>query len=183
MKTLKTQHNIDPYLLRQVNLNDVANLVNTVSVSLTYLRKWLPWVGHSYNSKDAESFIIQSCEKFNNATGADYAIIDNETIIGMVGIHYIDWENRCARIGFWMGLSHCRKGITTLVVSKLFTYLFDDLLLQKIVLTAAEHNIASNRVAKKLGMENDGLFINHEFLHGEYVNHIAYRLEKTNKSF
>jgi ribosomal-protein-serine acetyltransferase len=181
MNTLKTQHSIDSYLLRQVNLDDVANLANTVSSNLTHLRQWLPWVGDSYDSIDAESFIIQSCEKFSNDAGADYAVIYNETIIGMVGIHSIDWENGCASIGYWMGSSHCGMGITTLVVRQLLTYLSDDLLLQKIVLTAAEHNIASNKVAIKLGMEQDGLSIGHECLHGEHVNHILYQIETTHQ--
>lgn len=76
-----------------------------------------------------------------------------------------------------MGSSHCGMGITTLVVKHLLAYLFDDPLLQKIVLTAAEHNIASNKVAIKLGMEQEGLSIGHECLHGEHVTHILYQIE------
>ena len=179
MNTLKTQHSIDSYLLRQVNIDDVANLANTVSSNLTHLRQWLPWVGGSYDSSDAEQFIIQSCEKFNNDAGADYAVIYNETIIGMVGIHSIDWENGCASIGYWMGSPHCGMGITTLVVRQLLAYIYDDLLLKKIELTAAEHNIASNKVAIKLGMEQGGLSIGHECLHGKHVDHIRYQIETT----
>lgn len=181
MTTLKTQHTIDSYLLRQVTLDDVANLANTVSSNLTHLRQWLPWVGGSYDSSDAESFIIQSREKFSNDAGADYAVIYNELIIGMVGIHSIDWEIGCASIGYWMSSPHCGMGITTLVVRQLLAYLFDDLFLKKIVLTAAKSNIASNKVAIKLGMEQDGISIDHECLHGEYVDHILYQMETTHQ--
>ncbi|MDX1902376.1 MAG: GNAT family protein [Gammaproteobacteria bacterium] len=174
---LKVQNNFDSYLLRQVNLSDISNLVNVVSNNLTHLCKWLPWVGDVYNASDAKNFIIQSCEKFNNAAGADYAVIASDAIIGIVGIHSINWDDRLASIGFWMSSSYCGKGIATSAVRKLFAYLFDDLLLQKIVLTVAEDNTASSKVAKKLGMESDGLLIKPELLHGKYINHVAYRLE------
>ena len=71
-----------------------------------------------------------------------------------------------------------RRGIITKVCKHLINIAFNDLVMDKVQLTAAEYNLPSRAVAQGLGMALEGIVTNAENLNGHIVDHAVYGLLK-----
>ena len=90
----------------------------------------------------------------------NYAIVLKETNepIGCIGIvpegeeHYRVLSNE-REVGYWIGLPHWNKGLTTEALESLITYCRDSIGLNSLLITTDDKNKASQRVAEKCGFQ------------------------------
>lgn len=98
-------------------------------------------------------------------------------LIGNISLQNINQINRTAEFAGIIGeKDYWKKGIGTEAIRFLFEHGFNKLNLQKIYLGTAETNIGMISIAEKLGMTNEGVFRNHVFLEGKYVDILQYRI-------
>ena len=136
------------HCLRGYELSDLDALVkyaNNKKISLL-LRDQFPF---PYTRVDAENWLMQAC---NQHTETNFAIANNQELIGAIGINPQEDVNRfSAEIGYWLGEPFWGKGIITDAV-KIFTrYVFENFDLNRIFANVFEGNIASEKVLLKVG--------------------------------
>ncbi|MDN6572610.1 MAG: RimJ/RimL family protein N-acetyltransferase, partial [Staphylococcus equorum] len=88
----KTKIN-DNLSLKILEERDTQALFNIVDNSRDYLNEWLPFVKFTKTSEDTKQFIKSGLNQFIENDGFHCGIWYNEQLIGVIGLHYINWLN------------------------------------------------------------------------------------------
>jgi len=112
--------------------------------------------------------------------GFNYIFSETNLIhIGNISLQSINWINRSAEYAVIVGdKSYWGKGYATEASLLLFEHGFKRLNLHKIWTGTAKTNIGMQHVAKKLGMQWEGMFREAMFLNGQYVDILTYGILK-----
>jgi ribosomal-protein-serine acetyltransferase len=160
--------------LKLVELKDAERVFNVTDNSRDYLREWLPWLDMTTSVEDTRGF-IKSCLKSysENKTMTTFILYKGE-IVGTAGYNKIDWSNKIAYIGYWLGKDYQGHGIMTKVAKALTDYAINDLKLNRVDISAAVENKRSRSIPERLGFVNEGRIRQAEWLYDHYVDHIVY---------
>jgi len=145
----------DQLTLRQLRLDESAQLYKLIDDDRDYLKKWLPWVDSTQSPEDSEKFISETLEKRNNGTEFGYAIVVDGELVGHISLMHVK-DDIDPEIGYWIASKMSGRGITTKAGQALTNFGFNNLGLRKIVIKADPNNIGSNRIAEKLGYKLTG---------------------------
>ena len=85
-------------------------------------------------------------------------------------------SQRCANLGYWVGEAHRGRGLATDAARQVSVAGFDDLGLARIEIVALADNIASQRVAAKLGALREGVSGNRVVLAGQARDAVVFSL-------
>ncbi|MEC2056333.1 GNAT family N-acetyltransferase [Peribacillus psychrosaccharolyticus] len=163
-------------LIQQQHKEELFRLIDT---NREHLRKWLLWVDKRQTAEDFDTIIPQWISKFANNDGFDAGIRYNERLVGMIGLHHIDWKNKATSIGYFLSEEAQGNGIITKCVRALITYLFNELDLHRIEIQCAETNHRSRTIPIKLGFFEEGVTRDGQWLYDHYENLITYSLLKS----
>nr|WP_228024535.1 GNAT family protein [cf. Phormidesmis sp. LEGE 11477] len=156
--------------LRPLALADTDALFALTDANRSYLRQWLPWLDSNLNSKDTRAFIKQKIEKAYLCQELVSAIFYDHIIVGLIGLHDINWSNRSSSIGYWLDAAHQGKGVMTLACQSMIDYGFTTLNLNRIDICCAVGNDRSEAVAKRLGLTYEGTLREAEWLYDHFVD-------------
>ena len=100
----------------------------------------------------AARHVAESIQAWHAGTWYDFAIsrIDSAVFLGRVGLDRIR-SNETANVGYWMRTGQTGQGIATAAVRLVARFGFEDLGLRRLELRIAADNLASRRVAEKVG--------------------------------
>jgi ribosomal-protein-serine acetyltransferase len=101
--------------------------------------------------------------------------------VGLCSFHPIDKTNLIGNVGYWIDQDFAGKGITTLSAKALVEYGFTKLNLNRIEITCAVENIASQKVAEKNNFKLEGILRQREWLYDHFVDHKVYSLIKSDR--
>jgi ribosomal-protein-serine acetyltransferase len=165
--TISVNQKIELQLLNQDHSKAIYDLVIKDS---NYLSKWLPWVSSVKSIDFIEGFIKGSEER--NKAGIEYAfaIEENHTIVGRIGVYKIDDQNKIGEIGYWIGQEHQGKGIVTQACKALLEFCFSKLELNRIEIKCATKNARSQRIPEQLNFKLEGVLRKAECLHHEFID-------------
>lgn len=91
--------------------------------------------------------------------------------VGNCGYHAIDWRNRSAEVGIFIGEKSCwNQGYGTQVMRLLLEFGFGELNLHRIYLRVFENNPRAIRSYEKAGFVVEGSMRQAEFVDGRYVD-------------
>jgi RimJ/RimL family protein N-acetyltransferase len=107
-----------------------------------------------------------SCAVVERATGA---------LVGDVSLHWVSREHRTGEIGFIFARGHHGKGYATEAAHALVHWAFTADFHRVIGRTEAR-NAASARVLEKLGMRREALFVENEWVKGEWQSELVYAI-------
>ena len=140
--------------LRKLSIDDAITLVNLMNYEIS---KYLYEVPYPYKIDDALNFIKSSCDDFKLHKAINFAIEyknkseSSNLLVGTIGIKDIDYVNKKANIGYWIGKKYQDKGIATECIKLVVNYAFDILELEKISAFVFPNNNSSIRVLEKNG--------------------------------
>ncbi len=157
-----------PFLIRPFQADDATEFASAVRDSARALSDWLDWPQEHYTPDEARAWFA-ACDQARQAGTADeYGLFEHGSglLLGGAGIHEIDASHRCGALGFWVRRTHQWRGIATQAAQLLTRQAFSRLGLQRVELVIAEQNIASRRVAEKLGARFEGMAANRLCIHG-----------------
>jgi len=177
-------HKIDEDIaLKLIELRDAERIFDLTNNSRDYLRKWLPWLDNTTKLEDTKEFIKMSLKGFAENKSMNTVIIYKGQIVGVTGYNLIDWTNKIAYIGYWLGKEYQGNGIMTRVARALTDYAFNDLNINKVEIRAAVENKKSRGIPESLGFLNEGCIRQAEWLYDHYVDHVVYGMltEEWNK--
>jgi ribosomal-protein-serine acetyltransferase len=146
-------------LLRPFRPDDALPLYQAVRESLPELLPWMPWAYSDYSIKDTRKWIKSCAMTWAKGKEYNFAIIDSRdsTILGGCGFNKVRRRGRSANLGYWVRSKYTRKGVATAAALLVARFGFNELGLTRIEVGAATGNIASQRVAEKVGATRQGI--------------------------
>ncbi len=145
----------DGLILRPPHRNDTAAMVSAVRESQPEIGRFLIWATADYGATDAD----QWCRAVDNPdNGYPLHVFDEHgSLLGGVGLHAADQRNGKIELGYWTRSSARGRGVAVRATRLLANRAFDVMGFQRIELIVATDNVASQRVADKLGARREGL--------------------------
>lgn len=128
-----------------------------------FLLPWMQWLNNTKSVKDTHNFLIQSDKKWENDQAYEYAIVLNNTIIGMCGAVIVDKTNKKVELGYWLAKDYRGNGYIMESVRVLESELFKNGF-NKIIIHTDVLNKNSVNVAKKLGYKLEAVLKQDRFL-------------------
>ncbi|MDC3414711.1 GNAT family N-acetyltransferase [Aquibacillus sp. 3ASR75-11] len=160
--------------LKLVELKDAERVFELTDNSREYLREWLPWLDMTTSVEDTKGFIKSCLKSYAENKSITTFILFKGEIVGTASYNEIDWANKIAYIGYWLGKVYQGNGIMVRVARALTDYAFNALELNKVDISAAVENKRSRSIPERLGFVNEGCIRQAEWLYDHYVDHIVY---------
>lgn len=139
--------------LRCLEPTDVYLVEEAITFSLEHLRPWMSWTAHEPLSLDDRLELLRS-RRGHFDLGGDlyYGIFDKQKtrMLGGAGLNLCSDVNE-REVGYWIRSDCLHQGLATEAVSALLRVAFDVEELSGVDLRVEPHNVASARLAEKLG--------------------------------
>jgi len=162
-------------ILRPINLGDKNEIFKYRSNTET--NKYQGWIPQTID--DVETFIRKISQQINEPeTWFQYVIIEKETqkIIGDLGIHFLDSENKQVEIGCTLNKDFQNKGYATESVKRAIDYLFKELNKHRIITSIDPENKNSIRLVERIGFRKEAHFVESLWINGKWVDDLIYAL-------
>jgi ribosomal-protein-serine acetyltransferase len=144
-----------------------------------YLREWLPWVDNMHDESFTEAFVMRCLKGQEEGISASYVILQNNEIIGTIGLFKIDNQNKSAEIGYWLAEAQQGKSIMRKCCKHLITHCFTTLSLNRIQIRCATENSKSAHIPRALGFTKEGRLRAAEWLNDRFTDLYLFSLLKT----
>lgn len=141
-----------------------------------HLSTWLPWVEKWKGKGHACAWVEAEILQAELGNGGTWALRSEQGLHGALSVHWIQWEHRCASLGWWLFSDSTGRKIMGNSLDIAVEWLFGTLQLRRLEASCAEENHASNRLALSLGFVQEGRRREAEFLHGKFLNHNSFSL-------
>ncbi|WP_409296911.1 GNAT family N-acetyltransferase [Peribacillus sp. SCS-26] len=173
MFSFTVSNEIQIELLQQHHKDELFHLIDS---NRAHLRKYLLWVDKRQSPKDLIPIFPVWLKNYAENNGFDAGIRYNGELIGMIGLHYIDWQNKSTSIGYFLSESAQGKGIITRCVASLLDYIFTVLDLYRVEIKCAESNLRSQAIPERLGFTLEGTIRGSQFLYDHYEDIAVYSM-------
>jgi RimJ/RimL family protein N-acetyltransferase len=162
-------------IIRPISLDDKSDIFEYRSDTET--NKYQGWIPK--NIDDVDSFIGKISKQINEPeTWFQFVLIKKETqkIIGDLGIHFFDSENKQVEIGCTLNKDFQNKGCATESVKRIIDYLFNELNKHRIITSVDPDNINSTRLVERIGFRKEAHFVESLWVNGKWVDDVIYAL-------
>ena len=155
-----------------------ASLFNLVNNNRAYLKEWLPWVDNMQVVEHAGNYIVNCIRQAAERTDFAYAIMFDGNMVGRIGMHHINQQNKIGEIGYWLAGGMQGRGIVAKCCTALISYGFNELGLNRIEIKCATGNDKSRAIPEKLKFKREGILRQAEWLNGNFVDLYLYSMLK-----
>lgn len=159
-----------------VRLADAGALARLVSDNIGHLQPFMPKVASLDSLAATEQYLLYAEQARASGTILEWHIFSNERLCGAIRLNHIEPEHGKASVGYFLGEKFQGSGLATASVRAVLQYAFERLELNRIELRCASDNVASQRVAERLGFSWEGLLRQAEKIDGAYLDHFIYAL-------
>jgi RimJ/RimL family protein N-acetyltransferase len=120
------------------------------------IARWIPTIPHPYTEEDARAFLRGEATPAHEAM----AIELDGSVVGGIGMGMSSSGYR-ASIGYWIAAPARGQGVCTRALRLLSRHALDEVGLHAVQLVTDPENIASQRVAEKVGFQREGVLRAH----------------------
>jgi len=157
-----------------VAVEDATALASLVQKNIEHLQIFLPAIVELSIVERARDHLCCAVERASKGEVFEWHLFVEDALCGAIRIKDIDRSDRKAKIGYFIDHRFAGKGIITSAVSSVLEFCFGHLCLNRIELRCAPENVASKRVAEKLGFLHEGVLREEEYLNGVFVDQHIY---------
>ncbi len=160
--------------LRKLTLSDASDIHRNLQDKA--IIKWTMHIPWPYKMQDAVKFIRKTHYGIRKKTNFTFGIVYKETsrVIGVIRIGDIDWKNKNAEIGYWLGKKYWGRGLASEAVRLILKFAFEKLKLHKVYAGLFEENIASRKVLEKCGFRLEGTIRESRFRYKKWHNELRF---------
>jgi ribosomal-protein-serine acetyltransferase len=139
---------------------------------------WMEWCHPGLTRIELSDFLLSLDLAWQQDKAYTFSMFDVSTgrYLGAGGINRIDRMYQMGNLHYWVRTSSVGKGVATYAAKQFAAFGFRDLGLQRIEIVVPEGNLASAKVAEKLGALNEGVLRNRVRLHGSQLGATMYCL-------
>jgi ribosomal-protein-serine acetyltransferase len=172
--------NIDENIkIELINENHSQPIFDIVDKNRIHLRQWLPFVDRMQTVEFAENFVKGTMKRNKDGNEFAFVIIENDKVIGRIGVYKIDGQNKIGEIGYWLAENLQGKGIITKSCKAIIDFCFSDLQLNRIEIKCGTENFKSKTIPEKLNFTREGVIREGELLYDKFIDLNLYSLLKT----
>lgn len=161
--------------LRKLKRSDASSIYNNAKNKEISWHTSLPY---PYKLSHAKEFINRCHQNYRNKSAYDFGIEKAGKIIGMISLIKVDFNNRNAEVGYWLGKKYWRKGITEEALKLIIDFGFNSLNLKRIYARVMHPNIASAKLLEKVGFKLEGKLRKHVFRNNKWMDELYFGLLK-----
>jgi len=121
------------------------------------IARWIPVIPSPYTEQDALAFIRG---EVGSVPEHSFAISQDGVLLGAIGMG-VNSINYRGRIGYWIAAPARGRGVCTRALRLLSQWALDELGLQRLDVITDPENVASQRVAEKVGFQREGVLRAH----------------------
>jgi ribosomal-protein-serine acetyltransferase len=165
--TIKVDDSISLELLDDIH---AVPILNIIEANRNYLREWLPWVDNMQTIGDFKNYIANCKKQHDEGSDLGYVIIFNKNIVGRIGLHNIDQQNKIASIGYWLDENYTGKGIISKSCKAIINYAYRTLDLNRIEIKCGIRNNKSRAIPEKLGFKQEGILREAELVNNTFID-------------
>jgi ribosomal-protein-serine acetyltransferase len=169
MFSYKIDDNTELRLLEERHAKQVFDLI-------AENRERHPELDKSFSLEDAQKKIKHDLALFAENKGLGVGIWHEGNLAGGVRYHEIDWSNRMTELGYWISRRFEGKGLVIKTCRVLIDYAFNELGLNRIVISCAAENQKSRSIPEKLGFKQEGILRQSEWLQDCFADMVIYGL-------
>lgn len=140
-------------------LADAQDLSAAVQESVASVGRWLPWCTPDYGVPQAEQWVATCRAQWRARTAYAFAIraAGDGTLLGSCGLNQFNDRHRYANLGYWVRSTAQGHGVASAAARLVAAFGFRELDLSRIEIVTLTDNLASGRVATKLGARHEGV--------------------------
>jgi ribosomal-protein-serine acetyltransferase len=168
----------DTLILETIAEKHAQPMFDLINSSRQHLREWLPWVDHMQTVENFEDHIADCKRREDVESDFAFVILLEDQMAGRIGIHYINYQNKIASIGYWLGDGYQGKGIITKACIALIDYSFHVLEMNRVQIKCATGNFKSQAIPERLNFKKEGIIRQGEFVNGRFVDLYLYSILK-----
>jgi ribosomal-protein-serine acetyltransferase len=170
--------NAQQVIVRPFHPGDARVMFEAARESIEQLRAWMTWCRPEYSMSDAELFVSSCGRASQKGEHFSFAILDAQTgrFLGSAGLNHINLRHKFANVGYWIRKSANGKGVATSAVQKVAEFGFAELGLNRLEFLIPALNVASQRVAQKVGAEFEGVLKHRLIISGKSHDAVMYSL-------
>lgn len=145
-------------VIRRFKEQDGEVFFNLIQNNRERLEDRFPELALVHAVEDSSSFVHQQLSKWYAQSSYSFAIWDTDSanIIGYIEINNIQWNIPKAEGVLFIDRNYEGQGIMTEVVTKMLSFVFEQLKLKKLNMIMAADNYAAQRLARKCGFRREG---------------------------
>ena len=150
-------------VLRCPRAGDGAAINAAVCASIEVLGAWMPWARHAPTLEESEAYCRRQEARFLLREDLVMLIFEKgsegaeDPLLGVCGLHRIDWAARCFEIGYWRRVGLDGMGVVTEAVRGLSSLAFDRLGAHRVEIRMDDRNERSCKVAERAGFTLEAL--------------------------
>jgi RimJ/RimL family protein N-acetyltransferase len=114
------------------------------------------WHGRSLTPDEAMAWVTQRGSRWDGETGADWAVVAADGVVGRVSLGSVDLAAGVAEAGYWVVPDRRGRGIAGRSLRSMTDWTFHEIGLHRIALVHSVANEASCRVATSAGFAYEG---------------------------
>ena len=153
-------------------------LAAVVRGNLDQLKLWVPWATDAYSVDSAREFIDENLKRLAENGCFALNLVWHGKIVGSIGFHNLDLNNKSAHVGYWLAKEAQGKGLVTRCCRVLIDYLFDELKLNRVQINCNVENVKSRAIPERLGFELEGIHRQVEFFDNRFGDWAVYAMLK-----
>jgi RimJ/RimL family protein N-acetyltransferase len=119
------------------------------------------WIAEAYHEPDIAHFIVATPppRRWASATDDEFVIADaaDAEPLGLISLRIAERDPGLAAVGYWLRPEARGRGAATVAVQLVARWAFGELGVQRLELTTAPENAASQRVAERAGFTREGV--------------------------
>ena len=119
--------------------------------------RWIPPIPSPYTEADALAFVRG---EVSSAPEHSFAITLHQSVVGAIGMS-VNSMNYRGHVGYWVAAPARGQGVGTRALRVISRWALDELRLQRLELITDPDNVASQRVAEKVGFRREGVLRAH----------------------
>ncbi len=165
-------------MLRPFRRRDVGSFHSAVMASIGELQPWLPWI-EGYDRSFAQRFIRESVGSWAERRAFDFTVRPIEDLdrhIGNVSVWPTSVQNGVGEVGYWIRSDETGHGYGVEAAAVAVDVGFNELDLHKVVLRIAVGNIASEKIAKRLGFTYEGVLRDEVKVGTQWLDHSSWSM-------
>jgi ribosomal-protein-serine acetyltransferase len=141
-----------------------------------HLEAELPWLAQPFSPDDVQAYIRAGLDRYAADNGFRAGIWLQGRLAGCISLHSLEWNDRKAGLGYWLGAAFQGHGIITRSGRAVIDYAFTELLLDRLEIQCAADNVRSRQVALRLGFQQEGVLRHSWRRQGVLVDQAVYGL-------
>jgi RimJ/RimL family protein N-acetyltransferase len=184
---MPTELSTERLYLRQLGPADLEPVYAAIIESFPELNRWLSWAHDGYKKEETIAFLESRKDELEETGACGFGIFDKTSgeFLGGIGIHNVERINGLCNLGYWMKTSATGRGITSEAARRVCEFALTEVGLQRVEIVAAVDNLASRRVAEKIGAVLEGVARKRLLIRGEARDAAIYSMiaeDLTNKN-